>query len=351
MKAALLIFFIGSYTEYPIPDFGGIGHGIYTVQLNTETGELTILHTMKARNPSYLVISDDNQFLYCVNEIDESENPKVGAYKINADYSLEFLNDQPIAGGYPCYIQTFGNNVLVACYATGNVIQFPLDVSGKLMKAKKEYQHKGSSINTARQEAPHAHQVAVHPNNEDIYVCDLGIDALKAYGFQRGELMPNEKNDVTISKGGGPRHLVFNKAGNLGYVNNELTGTVSVLQRKEGSFDELKVYSALPDDYSGVASGSAIRIHPNGQFLYVANRKLEAISIFRIDKDKLEPIDYQYTNGAELREFNITPDGKWLIACHQNSHDTVSYQIQEDGRLQERYRTKEILSPVCVVFD
>ncbi|CAN0530864.1 unnamed protein product, partial [Scytosiphon promiscuus] len=57
--------------------------------------------------------------------------------------------------------------------------------------------------------------------------------------------------------------------------------------RKEGSFDEEEIYSALPNDFTGVPSGSAIRIHPNGQFLYVANRKLEAISIFRIYKDKL----------------------------------------------------------------
>lgn len=351
MKAALLIYFIGSYTEYPIPDFGGIGHGIYTVQLNTETGELRTLHTMMARNPSYLVVSDDNQFLYCVNELDESETPKVGAYKINADNSLQFLNEQPIAGGYPCHIKTFGNNVLVACYATGNIHQFPVDASGKLGPAVQQYSHVGSSINSERQEAPHAHQIAVHPNGRDVYVCDLGIDIIKAYHFKGKNLVPNDIKDCKISKGSGPRHMVFDAAGNLGYVNNELTGTVSVLKRKEGSFDEEEIYSALPNDYIGLPSGSAIRIHPNGQFLYVANRKLEAISIFRIVKDKLEPIECQYTKGEELREFNITPDGNWLIACHQNSHDTAVYQIKEDGRLQERYRTKEILSPSCVVFN
>ena len=61
----ILTFFIGSYTEYPIPGFGGIGHGIYSVELNTETGELRTLHTIKARNPSYLAISDDNQVFIC----------------------------------------------------------------------------------------------------------------------------------------------------------------------------------------------------------------------------------------------------------------------------------------------
>ena len=67
-------------------------------------------------------------------------------------------------------------------------------------------------------------------------------------------------------------------------------------------------------------------------------------------KGNLELIDYQFTNGNELREFNITPDGKWLIACHQNSNDTVVYQIKADGTLNETYRTKCIKTPVCVTY-
>ncbi|MGB5435875.1 MAG: lactonase family protein [Maribacter sp.] len=346
----MLTFFIGSYTEYPIPGFGGIGHGIYTVQMNTETGKLTTVHTEKARNPSYMAISDDNRFLYCNTEIDEVENPKVRAYRINPDFSLEFLNEQAISGGYPCHIAFHENNVLVACYATGNVIQYPLDASGKLLVKAKQYHHKGSSINKGRQEAPHAHQVVIHPNKKDIYVCDLGIDMVKAYHLKEGELLPNAGKDCLVSKGGGPRHMVFSNDGIMAYVLNELTGAISVLLDKNGAFEEIKSYASLPNDFKKVPSASAIRLHPNGKYFYAANRTLEAITIFAIVGNTLQQIDYQYTKGKEVREFNITPEGRWLIACHQNSHDTVVYKIQEDGTLMETYRTKEILSPVCIVF-
>ncbi|WP_299537491.1 lactonase family protein [Ulvibacterium sp.] len=346
----MLTFFIGSYTEYIVPGFGGIGHGIYTVQLNTDTGGLVTLRTEKTRNPSYLTISDDTKFLYCVTELDESEAPKVRAYRINTDFSLEFLNEQSISGGYPCHLVIHENNILVACYASGSVIQFPLDASGKLMEAKNACNHKGSSVNKERQEAPHAHQVAIHPNKKDIYVCDLGIDTIKAYRLEGTELAPNETKDCEVSLGGGPRHMVFNMEGSLAYVLNELTGTLSVVQNRNGLFEETKTYATLPEDYKGTPSASAIRLHPNGKYLYVANRQLDALTIYRIVDDELELLDYQYTKGKEIREFNITPDGKWLIACHQNSHDTVVYKIQEDGRLLETYRTQEILSPVCVVF-
>lgn len=345
-----LTFFIGSYTEYPVPDFGGIGHGIYTVQLDNETGVLSAIYTVQARNPSYLAISEDDKFLYCHTELDESENPKVKAYQIKEDSSLAYLNEQAIKGSYPCHLKKYKHHVLVACYYSGNVLQFPLDTAGKLLPSKINYYHEGASINKARQEAPHAHQVAVHPNKKDIYVCDLGIDTIKAYRFEDEVLVPNQEKDCTLSKGGGPRHLVFNTKGTLAYVLNELTGHISVLENANNSFREINTFHTLSNDYKGVPSSSAIRIHPNGKWLYAANRTLEAITIFSITGNKLELIDYQYTKGKELREFNITPNGKWLIACHQNSHDTVVYEIQKDGKLKETFRTKDILSPVCIAF-
>ena len=345
-----LKFFIGSYTEYPIPGFGGIGKGIYAVLMNSNTGTLKIINTTMTRNPSYLTLSKDNLFLYCITELDESEGPKIQAYAVHEDFSLKFLNEQPIAGGYPCHINTHQNSVLVACYATGNIIQYPLEDSGRLSAAKKEYRHSGSSINETRQEGPHAHQIAVHPNKKDIYVCDLGIDTIKAYHMNENALLPDETKDCMVAKGAGPRHLVFSKEGNLAYVLNELTGRISVLQLKDGVFEEVSSYPSLSDNYMGVPSASTIRMHPNGKYLYAANRGFEAITIFRIFDKQLKFVDYQYTQGEEMREFNITRDGNWLIACHQNSHDVVVYKIHNSGKLSETYRTKEILSPVCVVF-
>ena len=151
---------------------------------------------------------------------------------------------------------------------------------------QKIYYHNGSSINKARQERPHAHQVVVHPNKKDIYISDLGIDTLKAYDFQGTEIIPSDRKDVAVSKGGGPRHLVFNREGNLAYVLNELTGSISVLLHHGYKFVKIDTYSSLPSNFSGQPC-TAIRIHPNGKFLYAANRKLEAISIFEIEEARL----------------------------------------------------------------
>ena len=347
---AFLTFFIGSFTQFLSPEIVGSGAGISTVQLSEETGVLSVLHTKKTINSSYLTISADNNYLYCNTEVIEEEYPVVQAYRINDDFSLEFLNEQPIKGGCPCHIEVFDNRILVACYISGNVLEYPLDESGKLMKCTKNHKHSGSSVNLERQEAAHAHQVAIHPNKEDVYVCDLGIDTIKAYGVQETPLVSNKLKDIEVVKGGGPRHLVFNRDGSLGYVINELTAAVSVLKYIRNKFKQIGSYSTLPDSYKDLPSASAIRIHPNGSFLYIANRNFDAITIFRIKGDSLELLDYQHTNGKEIREFNISPNGNWLIACHQNSNDTIVYKIKPDGKLMEVHRTEAIKTPVCVAF-
>jgi len=82
----------------------------------------------------------------------------------------------------------------------------------------------------------------------------------------------------------------------------------------------------------------------------VANRTIDAITIFKTVGDNLEHVDYQYTNGKTLREFTISPNGDWLIACLQDSNEIIVYRIELDGTLTEKYRTNEIASPVCAVF-
>jgi len=343
-------FFAGSYTEYLLPDFGGTGKGIYSVQLDPNTEKLIVLNHKQTRNPSYLTLSEDRTHLYCVTELAEKDNPAIEAYRIQEDYSLKFENRLLIPGGYPCHLTRFYDNLVVACYATGNLAHYQLDQTGALTELRSLVQHHGSGPNKDRQEGPHAHQVVVHPDGETLFICDLGIDTIKAYKLENQKLVSQENRDCKVTTGGGPRHLVFSKNGEMCYVMNELSGDVSILKSSGEGYSEISTVSSLPRDYNGVPSGSAIRMHPNGKYVYVANRGSETLTVLEVDGTGLQPKEIYKTGGKELREFNLTPDGEWLIACHQNSHDTAVYKVRENGLLDERYRTTEILSPVCVLF-
>lgn len=342
--------FIGSYTQMLSDTYGGSGEGIYSVELDYATGEISVLHTMPCDNPSYLALSKTGDYLYCLTELPLEQHPKVKAYRIMEDRSLHFLNERPIPGSYPCHLICEASSLLVACYGSGNVLQFPVGDNGELLENTANYTHKGKGPNTQRQEAPHTHQVVMAPNEKDFFVVDLGIDTLKGYRMDSGELQPNPSQDIPVEKGGGARHAVFSVDGESLYVVNELTATVSVLKKEGGKYRLVNSYPSLPEDYSGMPSASAIRLHPNGKYLYTANRGYEGIAIFEIKGHRLNLKGQQRTGGKTLREFNLSPDGKWLIACHQDSDDTVVFQVQSDGGLSEKYRTKKVVSPVCVVW-
>ncbi|GAA4237668.1 lactonase family protein [Postechiella marina] len=346
----ILNFFIGSYTKMISPVFGGSGKGIYSVALNTETGHLQVLHKTKVVNPAYLAISSNNKFLYTITEVLAKDKPKVMAFRIKDDFSLEYINEQLISGDLPCHITYANSSVIVSCYGSGNVLQFNVNFNGELLPFIINHKHLGKSINTKRQESAHAHQSVVLSNNKDVFVPDLGIDKLKAYVFINGKLQLNNKKDINIEQGNGPRHVVFSKNGMLGYLLNELTGNISVLKLGKDGFKSIDTYKTLPHSFAKTPSASAIRLHPNNKFLYAANRTQEAISLFKIKGEGLEFVSYTYTKGKTLREFNIAPNGKLLIACLQDSNDVIVYKILEDGNLKELFSTQEVLSPVCITF-
>ncbi|ARV16579.1 lactonase family protein [Polaribacter sp. SA4-12] len=346
----MAIVFIGSYTEMIAPGFGGKGIGISTLELNDKTGDLKLLHSCKTLNPGYLAISDDKQFLYTFTEVIQEKKPKVKAFKIKDDYSLEFINEHPVSGSLPCHIESINNTVFISCYGTGNVLRYTTDSQGKLVEETHNFKHKGSSINEERQEAPHAHQVAIHPNKKLIFIPDLGIDKVKTYALKDENFKPIKELDIDTNLGFGPRHIVFNKDGDLGYLISELTGEISILKNENSVFKPIENVNSLPKYFTKNPSASAIRIHPNNKFLYAGNRTIDAITIFKIIADSLELVDHQFTEGKTLREFNISKDGNWLIACLQDSDETIVYRINSDGKLSEKQRTKEIKSGVCAIF-
>ncbi|WPR72912.1 lactonase family protein [Flavobacterium sp. NG2] len=344
------IFYIGSYTEMLAPDFGGHGDGIYSVSLNTDIGEVNVLHRFQARNPSYLAISDDKKYLYSVTEVIYEKGPKIQAFEIQEDYSLQFVNELPIEGSLPCHITYANNCLLVSCYGSGNVLSFPTGDSGVLLENVSNNYHSGSSVNPLRQEGPHAHQAVFSAKESKVYVPDLGIDTVKVYKFNDGILSELISEEIFLTKGFGPRHMVFNKQGNLGYLVNELTAEVSVLKSVDQKFVQIKSYTSLPDDFNATPSASAIRMHPNGEFLYVGNRTLDAITVFKIEGEALKLVGYKKMSGKTVREFNISPDGKWLVACLQDSDIVTVYEIYSNGALFEKQTIDTVKSPVCVCF-
>jgi 6-phosphogluconolactonase len=104
----------------------------------------------------------------------------------------------------------------------------------------------------------------------------------------------------------------------------------------------------------GGGHGSAdIHISPDGKFLYASHRlKKDGISIFKINSEngKLTKAGYQQT-GIHPRNFNITPNGKYiLVACRDSNRIEIYYRNGKTGMLTYTNKMIALSKPVCIQF-
>jgi len=347
--------YVGTYTDKT-------SKGIYAFTLQTSDNNAALKPVGLAApsaSPSFLAVDAKRRLLFAVNEVDKTAGG-VSSFSINPQSGLlSAINQQSSMGKGPCHIilDSAGRNAIVANYGSGSVAVFPISADGHLSAASSVIQHEGKSINPTRQEGPHAHCVALDPQNHFAFVCDLGRDKVMIYRFDSalGKLTPNDPAFAAIKPGSGPRHIIFDREARFAYVNSEMASTVTVFSYDagNGSLSTLQTLSTLPADFQGNSSTAEIAIHPSGKFLYVSNRGHDSLAIFKVDPEKgtLTYIENQSTAGKTPRHFAIDPTGKFLLAENQGTGNIVLFAIDpETGRLTQTGTPAQVASPVCVVF-
>jgi 6-phosphogluconolactonase (cycloisomerase 2 family) len=130
---------------------------------------------------------------------------------------------------------------------------------------------------------------------------------------------------------------------------SELSGKVTIFSYSDGRLQEIQ--SVVSDSLNG-RGGADIHLSPDGKFLYSSNRLIsDGISIFRVDAEngKLTKIGYQLT-GIHPRNFNITPNGRFLlVACRDSNKIQVFERDLSTGLLKERIRTSSSID-LCIQF-
>ena len=343
--------FVGTYTSEA-------SEGIYVYKFDAETGETEYLSKAAGvANPSYLALSPDQKYLYAVNEIGDPDKASVSSFSIDEDSgSLTFLNKQLSGGGAPCYISVdaTGEAVFVANYAGGSLAMLPVGKGGKLEKVKTTIQHKGSGINTARQAAPHVHCTYISPDNDRLFVADLGSNTITGYAFDAEEVMldATASSVYEATPGAGPRHLTFHPNGEFAYLINELNGTVVAFTYDGERLSKMQQLSTLPEEYDGPISGADIHISPDGKFLYASNREdLNNIVIYSISQESgmLSKVGQHTSGGEHPRNFMIDPTGTYLLAANRDTDNIVVFKRDKTtGLLSETGIELKVSMPVCL---
>lgn len=361
MKRTLV--FIGTYTQPILFGTGevlnGHGEGVYVYEL--KDGHLVKKSSAKTVNASFLVMDRAQRYLFATNELKEYEGKfggAVSAFRFDPqDDTLTVLNTQPVHGADPCHVETDAQGKYLYCanFMSGSVTVLPIAPDGSLEPDCCFIQHEGSSIDPKRQKGPHAHGVFFDPTGERVFIPDLGMDETVCYR-PMGDGTLTRLADCCIpadQAGTGPRHMVFHPSGRFAYINTEMGNTVCAYRYdpETGHAQLLQTLPTIPegtDPYSTSTSG--IKLHPNGRILYVSNRGHNSLATYRIDERTglLTLIAVQETGGSIPRDFEITPDGAYLIAAHQSSDDAVLFTVEpESGRITPIEKI-EVPTPICV---
>ena len=224
----------------------------------------------------------------------------------------------------------------------------------------------------------YGHQVRMDPSNRAVILVTRGNGptpkkpedpgALKIFGYQDGVL----SNRLSIAPGGGygyqVRHLDFHPSGKWVFVTLERQNQIHVYKRSaDGTLSAAPLFvkdtvKAEEKDLTGQAAAS-IHTHPNGRFLYMANRASgtvdyegkrvfaggeNTIAVFSINQETGEPTLIQSvdTRGFQPRTFTLDAGGKFLVVANQSAQavrgatgvttlpaSLTLFRIGDDGKL------------------
>jgi 6-phosphogluconolactonase len=233
----------------------------------------------------------------------------------------------------------------------------PIREDGSLEDATDVIQHRGSSVDPARQSGPHAHAVTLDGSGRYAFVPDLGIDKVMIYRFDadRGKLEPNDEPWVEVAAGAGPRQLVMHPQGGYAYLINELDSTMMAFRcdGDKGTLQEIQTLSTLPADFSGASTCAEVQISPSGRFLYGSNRGHDSIVTYAVDQTDgtLTCIGHESTQGKTPRNFAVGPDGRFLLAANQDTDNVVVFRLDPaSGEPMATGHSVDVPTPVCVRF-
>lgn len=308
-----------------------------------------MLDSLQLQNPSYLTISDNGKLAYAVSETN-NEKAALNVIRLSKNGGMKLLNTEVTAGADPCYVASNGSVAVTANYSGGSMSVFNLNSQGEKAALGTRFLGATGGPDRSRQEVPHVHCACFTPDGGYILATDFSADRILSFRLKGQKVVANGVA-ATVSADSGPRHLVFSRDGRFAYLMSELSGKVTVFAYAQG---RLKQLQEITSDSVGARGGADVHLSPDGKFLYASNRlKAEGIAIFSVDTATglLTRIGYQPT-GAHPRQFNITPNGKYLLCCCRDSNCIqVFRRDMKTGLLTELQHEIPVSKAVCVQFN
>ena len=323
----VLNLFVGTYSD-----------GFYAYDFDQRAGKFVgegPVAKAEMPNPSYLTVCGNK--VYAVSEMHDT-TASVWAWRWGGN-GFEFINSQPTGiiptdvipseakespfrGEDPCYVSTDGTLLAVANYSGGTLATYRIREDGGIAPLDSLLISGIGGPDLSRQEAPHVHCAVFSPDGKHLFFSEFSADEIGRLDVYAGGVR-NYCRAATLHADYGPRHLQFDASGRHLYVIGELSGDITVFDYADGSLTEKQVIKADRMDARGAAD---IHFSPDGKFLYASLRlRGDGIVVFEVGPGGLLNYVGYTATGPHPRNFNITPNGRYVLVCCRDNDAVEVY--------------------------
>ena len=319
----ILTMFVGTYSD-----------GFYAYDFDQRAGEFIgdgPVAKAEMPNPSYLTVRDNR--VYAVSEMPDT-TASVWAWRWGGN-GFELLNSQPTGvipseakespfrGEDPCYVSTDGHILAVANYSGGTLATYRLREDGSIASLDSLLVSGTGGPDLSRQAEPHVHCAVFSPEGKHLFFSEFSADEIGRIDVYAGGVR-GYCRAASLHSDYGPRHLLFDASGKHMYVIGELSGDITVFDYADGALTEKQVIKADRMDARGAAD---IHISPDGKFLYASLRlRGDGIVVFEIGPGGLLNYVGYTATGPHPRNFNITPNGRFVLVCCRDNDSVEIYE-------------------------
>ena len=315
--------------DHPAYRKGGGGR-IIAFRPDPETGALTQIDEAATLcpNPTYMCMSADGRYLVVSNHSSHNAVTKVARGE-DGKFHNQVVFDDSIIDLFEIHEDGTIGDILDVAY------------------------HFGESV---RRLHPHPHCAVMSPSDSFVVVCDKGNDRIYTYSIDREReklcLCGEPFQDIS---GSSPRYCCFHPTLPYLYVNYEGIEQVGIFRYEEtGKLSFVAYVNGVPADceYPKGKGQSGILMHPSGKYVYDIFKMTASIAVFRVDEETglLSQIQYMQSQEERLRAFQLSPDGKFLIATCIKSGGIETFAVGPDGLLSPTGHRQELHGAAYVTF-
>ena len=258
-------------------------------------------------NPSYLTVSGEELYVACEN----GDGATVAVYR-RTEYAMKKIKEFTYSFAGLCHLAINGNRIYGSCFIDGTFFCADTETGNILWK-----------YNCDRPNS-HAHETLVADEFSQIITSNYGTGEVSCFTLKNG--IPKKKVlSYVFEDGSSPRSLI--RSNDYLYCTLENSSEIAVFFYNG---KELRLIQRIS------STGSQGKNYPSNavivdDFLYVGNRGVDSISIFKIlCNGQIEYLSEKAIDGKFPRHIEVYNNGRGLMVSCQKSDEVELWKIQKE---------------------